>query len=90
MNTFIISYELKRSDKNYNQLYESILSISMGKFHLLDTSWIIRSSHSALEICEKLGPHIDPDDKLIVAHLTGEASWKGFGVKGSQWLRSNL
>jgi hypothetical protein len=33
---------------------------------------------------------MDPDDDLLVTRLHGEAAWKEFGEKLSQWLKNQL
>jgi len=37
-----------------------------------------------------LAPHIDGDDELLVAGLTGSAAWKGFNKDGADWIKNNL
>jgi len=59
-------------------------------WHMLDSTWIIQSSRSAVEIRDHLKQHIDRNDRLFVARLSGEAAWYGFADDGSDWLKKQL
>lgn len=73
---YLVSYDLNKSGKNYDGVYEAIKSASNGVWcHALESVWIIQSSLSAKDIYGKVAPFIDLDDRLLVVGLTGE--WWG-------------
>jgi hypothetical protein len=90
MSTYMIGYDLNRPGQNYQNLFDAIKAQSKLWWHHLDSTWIITSDKSAKEIRDALVPHIDRNDELLVAKLSGEAAWWGFNEQGSSWLKDNL
>jgi hypothetical protein len=88
--TYFICYDLNNKDKDYEGLKDKIKEIAGKWWHHLDSTWIIKSSRSAVEIRDLLKPFIDSDDELLVALYGKEAAWKGFNTEGSEWLKDNL
>jgi hypothetical protein len=84
----MIGYDLKEGE-NYSDLIEAIKKIG-NWWHCLDSTWIVKTDRSPVEIRDFLMPHIRKDDRLLVATLTGEAAWCGFNEQCSQWLKDNL
>lgn len=89
MTTYMIGYDLNKSGQDYDDLIEAIKTYDKW-WHYLDSTWIIKSSKTATEIRDHLKRHIDSNDELLVAKLSGEAAWAGFSDKGSSWLKTNL
>ena len=52
--------------------------------------WLLITNQSAKQVRDIVGECLDPNDKLIVAKLSGEAAWKGYGDKISEWLKETL
>lgn len=89
--SYMVGYDLNRPHQNYAELIQAIKDASNGSWwHHLDSTWIIRSELSAVQIRDRLTPHIDSNDEILVATLTGEAAWRGFNTPGSEWLKNNL
>ena len=91
MATYLIGYDLNRSggDSSYGDLIKAIKEFATW-WHHLDSTWIIKSTKTAVEIRDALTPFIDSNDELLVATLTGEAAWHGFNNEASSWLKNNL
>ena len=91
MNTYIIGYDLNRprGQDDYPNLIQALKALP-NWWHYLDSTWIVKSSESAITIRNELQKHIDSGDELLVARLSGEAAWVGFNDTGSNWLKSNL
>jgi len=85
----MVGYDLNRPGQNYPELFAAIKSIG-DWWHYLDSTWIVVSNQTAAQIRDKLSPHIDANDELLVATLTGASSWQGFDNAASEWLRNNL
>ncbi len=90
LKSYMVGYDLNNSNKDYSGLIAKIKEISGTWWHHLDSTWIIRSEKSAKEIRDLLSPFIDADDELLVAGLTGEAAWKGFNTRGSEWIKQHI
>lgn len=87
----MIGYDLNRPGQDYSDLIDAIKRISGGSWwHCLDSTWIIMTDLNAVQIRDQLSPHMDPNDELLVAGLTGEAAWVGFNDQCSNWLLQSL
>jgi hypothetical protein len=89
--SYLIGYDLNRprGPDDYPDLIKAIKVFGTW-WHNLDSTWIVRSDLTAVEIRDQLSPLIDSGDELLVATLSGEAAWIGFNNKGSDWLKENL
>ena len=90
MATFMIGYDLNRPGQNYTNLIAAIKGIGPGWWHCLDSTWLVKTEQTAVQIRDKLNPHIDITDELLVAKLSGEGAWVGFDTECSTWLKNNL
>ncbi len=89
MASLMIGYDLNRPGKNYPELIEAIKAIGSW-WHCLDSTWIVKTEQTAAQIRDRLRPHIDTNDELLVAKLTGEGAWAGFDNQCATWLTNNL
>ncbi len=91
METYLIGYDLNKTGQDYKTLIEKIKEISTGTWwHHLDSTWIIKSNSTYVEIRDFLRPYLDNNDELLVVSLEGNGAWHGFNESGSQWLINNL
>ena len=89
MGIFIVTYDLNRPGQNYSELFEAINGIGSW-WHCVDSTWIVKSNLSAVQVRDRLSSRIDANDRLLVAALSGEAAWIGFDNDCSSWLKNNL
>lgn len=89
MKTYLVSYDLNKPGKNYDKLIEAIKGYGTW-WHHLDSTWIIKTNNTAVEIRDYLWKHMDSSDELLVVRLSGEGAWQGFNDAGSKWLKTNL
>ncbi|WP_343692651.1 hypothetical protein [Chitinophaga sp.] len=92
MSTFLIGYDLNKKGQDYESLFEGIKELSNNTWwHHLDSTWLIKSDLTAVQVRDHLKQFIDGNDELLVINVTGrESAWRGFNDKGSQWLTNNL
>lgn len=90
MNTYLISYDLNKTGKDYTGLIARIKKLFGTWWHHLDSVWVVKTDYTAVEIRDDLKAHIDSDDELLVVKLSGEGAWCGFIDKGATWLRQHL
>lgn len=91
MNSYIVTYDLVGTDESssdYKRLIEKIKAYPNWA-KLQYSAWILRSEKSAKTIRDELLAHMDSNDRLFVAKLTGEAAWHNSICK-NDWLMSNL
>jgi hypothetical protein len=89
MKTYLIGYDLNKPGKDYDKLIEAIKGYGTW-WHHLDSTWIIKTNNSAVEIRDYLWKFMDNSDELLVVRLSGEGAWGGFNAEGSKWLKNNL
>lgn len=92
MRTYLIGYDLNRprGADDYPNLIKAIKDNFGTWWHHLDSTWIVKTDRSAVQIRDLLSPHTDKGDELLVVRLQGEGAWKGFNERGSKWLLDNL
>lgn len=87
MATLLIGYDLNKT-KNYADLIEKIKSFGTW-WHHLDSTWLVNTSLTAIQMRDALKPYIDADDELLVLDVTSDSrAWTGFSSRGSNWLKS--
>jgi len=88
MRAYLVTYDLLAPGRDYSRLHEAIKA-----FHSwcrpVESVWIIKSPGPASAIRDRLVPHIDANDRLLVSRLHGEAAWFGLTPTVSEWLRNN-
>ena len=89
MTSYMIGYDLVRPGKDYQNLIEAIKTYG-NWWHCLDSTWIVKSNSTAAQIRDHLSHHVDANDRLLVADLSGNAAWRGFDDTCSSWLKNNL
>ena len=90
MATYMIGYDLNRPGQDYSTLIDDIKSIGSPWWHHLESTWLVVTSKSEVQIRDQLKHRLDRNDELLVAKLSGDAAWIGFSDEGSKWLKDNL
>lgn len=87
---YCVSYDLRKSDRNYNDLYTAIKSFGTW-WHQTESVWFVKSTNrESSTIREYLKQFIDENDLLFVIRV--ENNWAGFGFSKEEynWLHNNL
>lgn len=87
--SILIGYDLNRPHQDYPELISAIKAVGTW-WHCLDSTWIVKTDLTCVQVRDRLKVHIDSNDELLVAKLTGEAAWTGFDKQCSDWLKNNL
>jgi hypothetical protein len=91
MAIYLIGYDLiGKPEKDYEELFKAIESLSSDWWHCLDSTWLIISDRSAKEIRDALWVHMHKDDHLLVTAICRSSAWKGFKDNCQDWLAKNL
>ncbi len=88
MAVFQITYDLHRPHQQYAELIKAIEETFPTHWHFQLSSWIISSTWNAAQIRDWLGKHIDSDDLLFVARLSGDWAALGMSDKGGAWINN--
>lgn len=91
MNTFIISYDLREEDQDYDALYKAIEELG-DACRCLKSLWIITANLSLKQVVDKLALVIDENDGLFVIQVPNNAiaDWIGLDSDSSNWLKQNI
>lgn len=84
---YCISYDLRKSGRNYESLYEAIKSYGTW-WHQTGSVWFVVSSDTAANIRDRLNEQIDSNDKLFVIALQKRWAGVGFSQREYEWLKS--
>lgn len=88
MTSMIIEYDLCSPGRNYDELYKEIKSYGVWA-HITESTWFIKTNDSCVQVRDKLSAHMDTNDRLFVAGLTGVAAWRNV-LCDSEYLKKNL
>lgn len=90
MNTILISYDLKKPGKDYQNLWDHLKSYGIWA-RPLESVWLIKTSLSAEGVRNAALQHIDVNDKILMVDVTSKTSaWKNMTTEVSDWIKNNL
>ena len=89
MASVLITDYLITPGKKYAELHEAIKALGSW-WHCVESTWIIKSDLSLVQIRDALKRHVDSNDKLLVLGRSGAGAWVGLDKNCSDWLTSNL
>ncbi len=84
---YIIAYDLKKPDRNYDELTKGIQSFGTW-WHQTGSVWLIVTSKSTTEVRDYLRQFIDTNDQLFVGRLHRNWAAVGFTNEEYDWLKS--
>ena len=87
MARYIITYDLRKPGRNYDELYKRIKSYRSWA-HITESSWAVATTQTSGQIRDHLKGAMDSDDKLLVGIL-GTSAWFGLPDKVGQWIKDN-
>jgi hypothetical protein len=85
---YIISYDLCKPGRNYDQLYEEIKSFPQWG-HLTQSTWAVISSEDSESIRNRIMSVLDSSDRVIVIKSGQEAAWQNL-MASNDWAKKNL
>jgi hypothetical protein len=70
---YAINYDLNKPGQNYEKLYEAIKACGAW-WHYLGSTWLIDTTLDSKGIWNKLSPHVDKNDSVLVIGVTRDYS----------------
>jgi len=70
---YSVTYDLRSPGQDYRSLIDRLKEL--GAIRLLESYWTLRSAWTAAQIRDDLLAHMDSNDRIMVAGLSGEAAW---------------
>lgn len=91
MSTLLFGYDLNRAGQDYSGLIADIKATFPTFWHCLDSTWIVQTTLTTVQLRDWLWARMDGNDEVLVVDITGRsAAWNGFDQDCSNWLSSNL
>lgn len=70
---YAINYDLNKPGQDYENLYEAIKACGAW-WHYLGSTWLVDTTLDANGIWNKLSPHVDKNDSVLVIGVTRDYS----------------
>lgn len=87
MAVYCVSYDLNKVGQKYNELYDELKS--SGWCHYLDSTWLISTSETSIQLSDRLKKHMDDNDNLLVIKVTNDyAGW--LPQKAWEWMKQHI
>jgi hypothetical protein len=91
MTTYLIGYDIHPAKgETYDELIKGIKGLSNIWWHHLDSTWVVVTDKTPVQIRDALRKHLKSDDQLLVVKSGRDSAWTGFNPQGSDWLHTNL
>lgn len=88
MTLYLISYDLRKPNQDYEELFSAIKSFS-GYYHLLESAWLVSTGKNAQGVYDILRPHTDDNDHIFVSSVNS-SDRQGWIPKGAwEWIKNN-
>jgi hypothetical protein len=84
----LITYDLNKAGQNYDALYEQIKT-APAWIHLLDSTWLIRTSETPQKWSDKLMAVMDKNDRLFVVDITKQSHQGWLSKDRWDWITKN-
>jgi hypothetical protein len=87
---YLITYDLNKEGKDYNELYDKIKSLGSW-FHPLESVWLLRPSfiNDVNTIAEQLRTTMDINDHVFVVEITDQPRQGWLPKTAWEWLREH-
>ncbi len=91
MSAVLIAYDLHKIGQRYTALRDLIKKTFPNPWNALESTFIVNTTLSPVQIRELLVPALDSNDSLLVVALT-PYGWATLGMPASanEWLQSNV
>lgn len=91
MTTMLIGYDLVRKDgMDYTKLEDAIKALG-NWWHCLDSTWLVTTTLTEVQVRDYLQTHIGQSDRLLVlTPARPSGAWYGFNDNCSNWIKGNL
>lgn len=94
MATYLIMFDLNKEAAGYptanQKLSDRIRELFATRWHHLDSTWIVVTEMTAVQIRDDLKNYIDSNDEILVVKSASVAAWAGFDKNGSDWLKTYI
>lgn len=86
---YIVTFDLQNKSRNYVALVDLIKGYNYYA-RLGESSFLISTSQSPVEVRTKLKQELDNGDKLFIGKITAPAAWTNMSGSVSDWIKKQL
>jgi hypothetical protein len=92
MTIYMIGYDLHpKVGESYDELIAAIKSVGTDWWHCLDSTWLVVTAKTSVQVRDELWRHMKADDQLlVVAYAPHNSAWAGFQGDCQEWLKKNM
>lgn len=85
---FLITYDLKHTEKDYTSLYNEIKESGTDSFHPLESVWFLKTEITINELTGNLRQVMEDDDMLFVVNITEQEMQGWLPRPAWEWIDS--
>ena len=86
---YLVTYDLKQPDKDYEPLYEAIKKCGSSWWHYLESTWIVSTDISVDECVKCIRQTMDENDYLLVVEITQQHRQGWLPSKAWDWIKQH-
>ena len=88
---YMIAYDLHPpKGEHYEKLFDALEAIGSGYWDCLDSTWLVVTEKTAIEIRDELKHYLKDGDRLLVVRCGEGAAWLGFKEDCRTWLEDKF
>ncbi|MPM48920.1 hypothetical protein SDC9_95647 [bioreactor metagenome] len=89
MTSYMITYDLNSQGQNYSKVIQAIKDSALSWCTFWKSSYLIKSSLTADQISDKITPHLDSNDRLIIIEVKN--NYQGWLAEDDwKFIRENI
>jgi hypothetical protein len=89
MSAILITYDLHRPHQNYEGLIEGIKNLGAW-CHYLESTWVVVTSHTPVQVRDKLKSYLDGNDTILIIDITGDTYSGWLTQEAWDWLQKHV
>jgi hypothetical protein len=90
MAVYMIGYDLHPSEGDNHKLFAALETMGSGYRDCLDSTWLVITERTAVQVRDELKQHLKDDDRLLVMRYGDGVAWLGFKDECRTWLEDKL
>lgn len=86
---YLVTYDLKESERNYSPLYEAIKKSCTSWWHYMESIWLIQTNTPINDYNNHLRQFIGNEDTLFIVNISGQPRQGWLPEKAWQWINEH-
>lgn len=90
MSALLVTYDLRKPGQDYKDLHDAIKALGSTWWHYLESTWLVATTLTVQAAADRLYPHLDKNDLLLVLNITGDASQGLLPQEAWKWIQTHV